>query len=292
MNKILRIFTAVVAFLTGVSATAQPSKADNSLLWRISGKGLAKPSYLFGTIHLVCRNDYFWTDAMKQSFDKSDKLCLEMDMDDMNVMMAASAGLMDRSGKKLSSYFTPEQYKLLGTYAKDSLGLDISMLEMMKPVALQTLMATRSVASCDDAVSYEDSIMKSAQASNKEIMGLESPEDQLKALESIPTDSVIKGVMDVVEHKETGEDHEYEEMMAAYKAQDITKLHTIIMQSDEFGNATTTLVDDRNKKWIKIMPGMMNKSSIFFAVGAGHLWGQNGVISLLKKDGYKVEPVK
>jgi uncharacterized protein YbaP (TraB family) len=65
---------------------------------------------------------------MKKSLDKSDKLCLEMDMDDMGVMMTAAAGFMDKTGKKLHEYFTPEQYTLLSNYVKDSLGMKHSQL--------------------------------------------------------------------------------------------------------------------------------------------------------------------
>ena len=176
-------------------------------------------------------------------------------------------------------------------YAKDSLGIDMSLIEMMKPVALQTLMATRSSA-CEDAVSYEDNLMKGAQKADKEVLGLESPEDQLKALESIPLDSVLKGVMETVEHKSATDTKEYDQLIAAYKKQDIAALYKMIMETGEFGNATNVLVDDRNKKWIGVMKEMMAQNTVFFAVGAGHLWGQNGVISLLKKQGYKVEAMQ
>jgi uncharacterized protein YbaP (TraB family) len=76
-----------------------------SLLWRITGKQMTKPSYLFGTMHLICRSDYVWTPAMGASLDKSEKVCFEMDLDDNNVMVEATSGLIDSTGKKLSDYF-------------------------------------------------------------------------------------------------------------------------------------------------------------------------------------------
>ncbi len=286
MKRIGKFLAGLLVLVSNLVANGQ----DKSLLWQISGNGLDKPSYIFGTIHMICRSDYLWTSIMKKSFDKSEKICLEMDMDDMNVMMKATSGIMDNTGKKLSEYFTPEQYKLLRKYVKDSLGMNISDMEMMKPVILQTLMAARSTY-CDDAVSYEDNIMKGAQTQKKEILGLEAPEDQLKVLESIPIDSIIKGVMDEVTNVSNDGD-EYKKLVDAYKSQDIAGLHKMIVESGEFGANTDVFIDDRNKKWMVVMPGMMNSSSIFFAVGAGHLWGQNGVISLLKQKGYKVEPLK
>lgn len=288
MKRVFKFFAGLLVLLSNTQAKAQPVYADNCLLWQISGKGLTKPSYLFGTIHLICPTDFFWTETMKKSLDKSDKLCLEMDMDDMGVMMTAAAGFMDKTGKKLHEYFTPEQYTLLSNYVKDSLGMNIASFEMMKPIALQSLMAIRST-SCDGAISYEDTIMKVAVNQKKEVMGLETPEEQITALESIPVDSVISGLMDAIENK-NDDKKEYAEMVAAYKIQDITKLHSMIVQSEEYGDLTNTLIDVRNKKWIDRMSGMMNKSSVFFAVGAGHLWGDSGVIKLLRAQGYKVEP--
>ena len=288
MKRVFKFFAGLLVLLSNAPAKAQPVYADNCLLWQISGKGLTKPSYLFGTIHLICPTDFFWTETLKKSLDKSDKLCLEMDMDDMGVMMTAAAGFMDKTGKKLHEYFTPDQYTLLSNYVKDSLGMNIASFEMMKPIALQSLMAIRST-TCDDAVSYEDTIMKVAVKQKKEVLGLETPEEQITALESIPIDSVISGLMDAIENK-NDDKKEYAEMVAAYKIQDITKLHTMIVQSEEYGELTNTLIDVRNKKWIDRMSGMMNKSSVFFAVGAGHLWGDSGVIKLLRAQGYKVEP--
>ncbi len=287
MKLILKYIAALVALVFNFHAGAQ----ENSLLWKVSGKGLAKPSYLFGTIHMICPADYLWTDAMKSSLDKADKLCLEMDMDDMSVIMAATTGMMETSGKKLSSYFTAEQYKLVKRYAKDSLGLDLGLMEMMKPVALQVLMATRG-AVCDDAISYEENLMKKVKDDNKEVIGLESAEDQLKALESIPVDSVVKDIVDAAEGKGMADDGEFAKMVAAYKQQDLHKLYDMIMDAGEFGMSTDVLIDDRNKKWAAAMPGMMSKNSVFFAVGAGHLWGDKGVIKLLQAQGYKVEPLK
>ena len=287
MKLILKYIAALVALVFNFHAGAQ----ENSLLWRVSGKGLSKPSYLFGTIHMICPADYLWTDAMKLSLEKADKLCLEMDMDDMSVIMAATTGMMETSGKKLSSYFTQEQYQLVKRYARDSAGLDLSLMEMMKPVALQVLMATRGGV-CEDAISYEENLMKKVKDDNKEVIGLESAEDQLKALESIPVDSVIKDIVETAEGKGMADDGEFAKMVAAYRQQDLRKLYDMIMASGEFGISTDALIDDRNKKWAAAMPGMMSKNSVFFAVGAGHLWGDKGVIKLLQAQGYKVEPLK
>ena len=290
MKRIVAFLTAALAILINFTAGAQATD-NKSLLWQITGKGLTKPSYLFGTMHQICEDDYVWTDKMKTSLEKSEKVCFEMDMDDPAVMMEVAAGLIDKSGKELKDYFTPEQYKLVQQYVKDSLGMDITMFTRMKPIMLQTMMGLKEV-NCKNPVSYEENIMKTAQDEHKEVLGLEEAQEQLSVLETIPVDSVITKLMeDITGHKQEG-DEEYQKLIAAYKQQDIPALYQYITASNTISDDMGQFLDVRNKKWIPRMSKKMEKSSVFFAVGAGHLWGDNGVINLLRKDGYTIKPIK
>ena len=289
MKRFFAFITGALTLLTNLSSQAQESKTNNkSLLWKISGKGLTKPSYLFGTMHLICVQDYVWTDKMKTSLDKSDKICFEMDLNDPGLMMQATTGLLDNSGKKLRDYFTPEQYELVRRYLKDSLGMDIAMFSQMKPIALQTMISTKSV-SCDNTVSYEDSIMKTGLKSNKQILGLEEPKEQLDVLERIPVDTVIKELLEAIQSTSSAADTEYTQLINAYKRQDVPLLYSLVTRSKDLSADMGAFLDERNIKWIPRMAAKMDKTSVFFAVGAGHLWGDNGVINLLRKNGYKVE---
>lgn len=294
MKKILALFTGALSILINFTAGAQQNNNDGkSLLWQITGKNLSKPSYLFGTIHMICKDDYLWTEKMKNSLDKSEKICMEMDMDDPNLMMEVAAGMIDHTGKKLSSYFTPEQYEQLKKYFKDNLtGMDVSDLEMMKPAALMTFISAKSMV-CDNPVSYEERIMQTATQDKKEIIGLEEVKEQLDVLASMPADSIVKEVLDEMAANNADDKAEYEQMITAYKNQDLPALYTLIKQSKELGGGDlNAFLDDRNKKWISRMADKMKTSSVFFAVGAGHLWGNNGVIQLLRANGYKVEAIK
>lgn len=286
MKKIVGLFAGLLVLLSNPGASAQ----EKSLLWKISGNGLAKPSFLFGTMHIICSTDYVWTTAMKNALAKSEKVCFEMDMDDMSLLMKVAEGLKDESGKKLSDYFTEEQYARLRQYVKDTLKMSLASFEGMKPMALQMMMSSR-VGPCEDPVSYEERIMATAAKDKKEILGLETAEEQLKAIDIIPIDSTISEVLAVLENK-ADDGQEYTAMIKAYKAQDITALQKMINDAEGYGDYTATLLDDRNQKWISRMAGMMGKSSVFFGVGAGHLGGDKGVINLLRKQGYTVVAVK
>lgn len=288
MKTFLRnILTLIITFIVSFTAGAQNTK---SLLWAISGKGMKEKSYLFGTIHLICPQDYIWTDAMKQSLLKSKEVCFEMDMDDPNIMMQIAAGMIDQSGKKLKDYFSPADYEKLEKYVKDSLGMNIELFQQMKPVALQTLFSTQS-SDCSNPISYENNIMEAAKTDKKEITGLETVSEQLDLFDNMPVDSVIKDIVDLLNGKNTDKG-DFKKLTTAYKNQDLPELGKLIKESGASDKDIDGFLDVRNEKWIPRMIEKMDKTSVFFAVGAGHLYGDNGLISLLKKEGYTVTPIK
>ena len=289
LNRIL--LSALLASLCSISSCiAEEYTGDKSLLWRISGNGLSNSSYLFGTIHLLCPGDYLWTDAMKKSLASCDKVCFEMDLDDPSVMSAASNGIMNESGKKLSEYFTDVQYKKVQSFFKDSLQTDLSQLQMMKPVMIETLLMAKSV-DCLIPISYEANIMEEALRAKKEITGLESAEDQISLLNGIPDDSAAAEIVQMTDSFSIAK-AEYAAMLAAYKQQDLPALFAIVQNGSIAGDDPAALLDDRNKKWIPLIGQKMKVSTVFFAVGAAHLYGKTGVIALLRREGYSVTPVR
>jgi len=251
---------------------------------------MSNPSYLFGTMHIICATDYIWTDSMEKSLANADEVCFEMDMDDPSVMMAVATAMISANGKTIKDYLTDEQYKLLTKYVEDNLHMDMSVLNQMKPVALQMLFSEK-VINCDNPVSYEERIMGIAKEEKKNIVGLEEAREQIALLEKMPVDSAIQEIIRSIQSK-TETDTEYEKMVMLYKNQDIQGLYRLIKRSKEAGLDMGDFLDNRNKKWIDRIVDKMDQHSVFFAVGAGHLWGDKGLISLLRKEGYNVEPVK
>jgi uncharacterized protein YbaP (TraB family) len=263
---------------------------DKSLLWRISGKDMKKPSFIFGTIHLICREDYVWTSSMKRSLRACKEVCFEMDMDDPSTMMEIAVGMTANNGKALREYFEEEDYIVMERFVRDSLGMNISMFTQLKPAALQTLLATR-VVTCSTPVSYEMNIMQEAKKQKMAVTGLEEPREQLELFNSRPEDSVVQDLLEMAQDY-TRERQEYKKMVNAYKKQDLPLLYELIEQAKASGEDMSAFVDDRNKKWIGRMEERMDQAPVFFAVGAGHLWGENGILNLLRQEGYKVQAVK
>lgn len=261
-----------------------------SLLWRISSKEMKKPSYLFGTMHLICPEDYIWTETMKKCLRASDEVCFEMDMDDPSLLMDIASGMVNYDGKALKEYFSDSDYHKVARYIADSLHMDIAQFRQMKPAALQTILSIRSV-DCDAPVSYENNIMDEAKKLKKEIIGLEEAREQLSLLDNLPADSIIAGLISLIDSN-APEKATYKKLAVLYKKQDLPALYQLILQSKEQGDNMDAFLDERNQRWISRIVEKMDQCSVFFAVGAGHLWGENGLITLLRKEGYTVKPVR
>lgn len=264
---------------------------DKSLLWKVSGNDMKSPSYIFGTMHLICKDDYLWTAAMNKSLESVKEVCFEMDMDDPNIFQEIAMGMIDTNGVQLKNYFSEEDYTLLTRYLADSLHLDINFISSLKPAALISILATDSY-QCADMVSYESNILDEAQKLKMNVTGLETAGEQLALLESISTDTIVHEVVAMLRGEKAKNEHEYDDLIKHYKAQDIQQLYTLMKDADPNEMDLNAFLDKRNSRWIERIEEHMEQQPVFFAVGAGHLWGNNGILNLLKNKGYKIEAVK
>jgi uncharacterized protein YbaP (TraB family) len=281
----MKTLQTFVFFLFTFLANAQ----EKSLLWQISGNGLTKPSYLYGTIHLICPNDYFMTDSTKAAFAKTEQVYLELDMDDPSMMSKMMRTAMFSDGKKLKDYLKPEDATLLNEYFKQKNGMGIDQINGMKPFLVMSMLYM-TLLSCQPQ-SYELTFTQMATNAKKEMLGLETVEFQMSIFDQIPYEKQAGLLADMVRKKEDSS-KEFGEMVALYKAQDVEGLLKVMDESDwDFNGYEDLLLANRNAAWIPIMEKAMQAKPTFFAVGAGHLGGEKGVLSLLKKQGFTVKAV-
>lgn len=274
-----------------------PINPNNSLLWEISGNDLEAPSYLFGTIHMIGKDDFFLTDETKKAIDKSELVTFEINMEDM-MNISSQFSLLTKAfmadNLTLKDLLTEEEYKIVQQhFAK--IGIPLFFFERIKPMFL-TVMASGDLSgdamSTGEIVSYEMEIMEIAKKDDKEIGGLETAEFQMSMFDSIPYKAQAKMLIESIQAEE-GDNDQFAEMVELYKNQDLVGMSTMI-SSEEGGldGYEDLLLVTRNKNWIPIMGEMMLKQTTFFAVGAGHLGGEMGVIELLRKEGYELKPLR
>jgi uncharacterized protein len=286
LSLLLPILFAHQFFATDLHA--QPT-AGNALLWEISGNGLSKPSYLYGTIHMICAKDFFLSEQLKQKFSSTSKLYLEIDMDDpsMNMKMLQLSMLKD---KRLKDFFTENDYSKLNNFFKDSIGMPLTFLGTMKPFVLFSIITLKTLP-CEKQESYEMTFVKMAKDQGKEVLGLETVEDQIKVFDEMPDTTQAQMLMSYVNNFDE-QKKEFSKMIGFYKNQNLDSLYEQITSSPDIAGSEDALLYNRNQNWIPIIEKATKEEPVFFAVGAGHLAGDKGVINLLRKKGYTLTPVK
>ena len=269
-------------------ATAQTDEY-NALLWEISGNGISSPSYLYGTVHMICAEDFVIGKRLREKFKSAQKVFLEVDMDDpsMNMKMMQLSLLR---GKKLSDMFSDSDYNKLNVFFRDTIGMPLTLLNTMKPFVLFSILTLKSLP-CAEPQSYELSFVKMAKEQSKEVLGLETIEDQMKIFDGMPDSVQVQMVMRYINEFDE-QKKEFAKMVNAYKQENLDSIYEHIMSSPDISGSEEVLLFNRNEKWIPIMETAMQKEKIFFAVGAGHLGGPKGVINLLREKGYSVKGIR
>lgn len=275
------------AFAQTGSSNLKMNTDDNTLLWQISGNGLAAPSYLFGTFHLLCKDDINFSNALKQSVTNSHEIYLELDLDDPVTVMSALMLMNMKDGKKLKDLYTADQFKRVSDFFKDSLKTPIGLFQRMKPEFLMALLYPKMMP-CNMASSVEEEIMQLAKDTGKEIKGLETMAFQASVFDSIPYEKQAEELLNTIDSLEKSK-ADFVLMLNAYKNQRLDEIEKIV-NTPEFGAAENLdiLLDNRNKNWVQQLKVIMKKNPVFTAVGAGHLVGKNGLIALLRAEGYTV----
>ncbi|MEZ4906229.1 MAG: TraB/GumN family protein [Saprospiraceae bacterium] len=270
------------------------SNLSNSLLWKIERPELQSPSYLFGTIHLIDAKDYFLPQNFDSAFSNAENIVFEIDMDDMEDMgklMSLLPLMMMNDNQTLEDLLSEDDYKYVDSIF-NAKGLPLFIMGKIKPLLLSAFAETDISPESyqnGDYKSYEFEFQKMAKESNKKVSGLETMEYQISIFDSIPYKEQAQMLIANLREQGAGS-NSMDDLIKLYKEQKINDLYSTSI-SEDFGKFENLLLNNRNNNWIPIMSEFMKESPSFFAVGAGHLAGENGVINLLRKEGYKVSPL-
>ncbi len=268
-----------------VQKMVEPKK-ENGLLWEIRSAGIKEPSYLYGTIHMICAADFSMSDTITKAFGKSRQLYLELDMDDPTMAMKTMKLSMMKD-KTLKDIFTPADYARLEKYLKDNFGMPMMLFNQLKPIAITSLLAAKQLP-CEKMESYEQHFQDMAKARNMELKGLETLEYQFGVFDRIPDSAQARMIMYMIDQS-SEQKADFEKMLSAYKKRDLVALGEQLNDAPDIVGYEDILLRDRNQNWIPVMESAMSEMPSFFAVGAGHLAGKEGLIALLKKNGYRLK---
>ncbi|EOZ95437.1 hypothetical protein A33Q_2799 [Indibacter alkaliphilus LW1] len=265
------------------------AQENSSLLWKVSGNGTVHESYLFGTIHLICKDQFMMDEITLKALEDSDKLFMEIDMSDPGIMGKMNQISFNKDMENIKAHIPEEEHATVDAFFKESFGAGLDQLGAMKPFILSSMVLMK-VISCPNVQSYEQFFLGKAQEKQIPIKGLETIEFQASLFDEIPLEEQIDELVKVILDTEKG-NQEFQELVDVYLSKDIEYIHDQIIISDMFANHAESLLYNRNKAWIPIIEEAIKEASAFVAVGAGHLGSENGLVQLLRKQGYTVEPV-
>ncbi len=282
------------------------SLASNAqLLWKVTGRDTCKPSYLFGTIHLETSKYIDSVPGLRDAISSVDAVYGEIQMDsltDNDVMMRAAKNLIAPPDSTIDKLLTKEEYQLVDSVVNSYfMGMvSLETLSKLKPVALSGQLGVMQMKKYfPKQLGLNDVIDVAVQAAGRElgkrIGGLETTEMQINMLYGTPLDVQAQELVnfcrmdnDIINYSK--------ELCDAYHAQDLDMLEKLFLLEevgeDEMTNEIIEkLAYERNRRWMNTITEIIPRESMLVAVGAGHLVGKDGLIELLRRDGYTVEPV-
>ena len=284
MLRLLFLFVLLANY-----ATAQVQK--NALLWEVKSKDGKSSSYLYGTMHLMDAKLFYFPKKLEKLLLKSDVLCMEIaNINDPDL----SPDALFMTDESLSDYFNTEQMDSLYRWAEKSLFMNkeqfLTNFNKAKPFLLMQFLLQSSLP--ENSKSYEKEFENLAIKNKIAITGLESVTEQLNLFTSFSkneqTEMVMSSLRDEAEAKSS-----FEQMQQIYLTQNLDNLYTFMKKESDSPIANSRVfLENRNQNWIPQMEKMMENKSVFFAVGAAHLAGPEGVIELLIKKGYTLTPIK
>jgi len=261
---------------------------DQTLLYEISGNDLKNPSYVFGTIHIMCQEELTFSAEIISALKATEQIAFELDLDDPQLLAKLQTGFMLDEGTSLSTFYSEDKYALIKKYLTNSFGQNAEALSTMKPFFITSMLYPQYMG-CQTA-SMEASLM-GLKSSDQEVLGLETVEEQLRAINTLPIDYQATLLLEAIENFDEQRD-QFMEMLDLYRSKDMEALYALAdHEFNEMDGFSKVILDQRNQNWIPEMIQLMEQKPTFFAVGVAHLGGVSGVLNLLDKAGYKVKPV-
>ena len=289
------VLLALFALAFHTSSYAQDDFAPSSLLWKVTGKGLKKPSYLYGTYHLV-PSGYLPADGkVMQAFESSTGVIVEVELDSTMLQKVAMMAYMP--DHKFSGLVAQGDYGLVAEEVKSTSGYDLQMFEQVKPITLSLMLsASYSMEAAPwlkevEGTPLDGFFVEEGRKSGKNILTLESVDEQMKLL--YYTDSPEKQAKDLVQMVREKEAMRRlsADVVNHWRNENIDQMAAVsAAMMDTFGGQEA-LLTDRNARWMEVLPKQFKKGPQFVAVGALHLTGDDGLIHLLRAKGYTVEAV-
>ena len=296
-NLLFLIFFIIVS-----QAAAQEinnvSELQNSLLWEISRNDLTAKSYLFGTNHIIGGSYVDTSQVIMEYFMNSNVIITEAVKDDIDTAMLLQA--IEMKDDEYYSFADSEDEEYLKEFFRKNSILKpyAEFYFILKPIFYWILFYYTeyfrnepSVKS--DFISLDFYFMEQAAELNKKLLGLETVNEQMSYFtDSISVKTQLKILLETIRTSDERLKLGTTYLNSCYLNQDLNCMFSFMIFGSNFPKENELFIVSRNKRWMQKLPSIINYNASFIAVGAGHLPGSNGLISLLRMQGYEVNPIK
>ena len=287
-----------------IDAAAQGTANAGPLLWKIEKPGVAA-SHLFGTIHLSDDRILALPERVKAALDGADRVVLEIaDLDPSAMAMAIGRNrqlLVAPNGQSLIAALNGEEARKARD-AVEQAGVPGEALAQLRPWVVTMLMA---LGPCErrrmagGRVALDSAIAQRARSRSVQVIGLETLDEQLQAMASVPEDHQLTMLRAGLALADRTEDL-METLVRLYldrKIGHVWPLQAELWASAGFGGEALAsfreaLLTRRNKRMLGAAAPLLAKGRSFIAVGALHLSGQEGLVQLLREQGWQVSPAE
>ncbi|MEO0543501.1 MAG: TraB/GumN family protein [Pseudomonadota bacterium] len=286
--------------------TAQSTPFAQSLLFKIEKDGI-EPSWLFGTMHMTDPRIVQLSDKVQSAFDQADTLIIEsdevLDMTKAQMALLARPDLQMFTGDARLTDFIDDEERAVLEEGLQQRGLQLALINRMQPWMVTGLVA---LPACEmqrkqaGELFLDLALADRAKAAGKTIAGLETIVEQLEAMASLPVEFHVQGLVETVKLGDAMDDV-IETMIQLYLDENIAAvmptLETVAAKlggtDDDEGYAAfeEKIVVNRNHIMAERAQPHLEEGSVFLAVGALHLPGEEGVAQLLQDAGYTITPV-
>jgi len=286
MNKLLIYFLVLIS--PGLSFI-QAQKYQKGLLWEISGNGLEKSSYLFGTIHSSNKIFFEVSDSVLLAIESTHCFAGELNLDSLQyyILTVSSRG---GENPEISEILSKEEYDRLNDLVEEKLGLSIDDFPSKNP-AMIAFALERKEYKGDMPYFLDEYLYKIAKGRRKTIQGVETYSDQLNLIDSLTVDEMRQLLLEKLEENEN-EEKVRNELFDTYQEQDLNKLESLMQREFDDENMEQKFLVQRNYKMTEKIENLIKENSTFIAVGAAHLVTDNGLIELLRQEGYSLRAVQ
>jgi len=283
------------AALAVVAGAGGAAPFERGLLFRLERDGVA-PSYVFGTLHSADPRVTRLPQAVQRAFAQARTFAPEIQLSEREIADFFEAAQFD-DGRRLSDFFDPPTLEAI----RIALGAGApppAVLARLKPWAVLLKLAERREADTAGGPTLDQVLLAQARRRRLAILGLELPDEQVAAFDAIPVASQVALVGFLLAERDALA-REHDAVVAAWLDRDLAKLAALSSAPGRLRPAivphlaalTRHLVENRSVLMAHRLALPLRRGNVFVAVGALHLYGERGLLALLREQGYRVRRV-